>query len=219
MERENQNVGEAALGMPDVLRPIWELLVAKEQTTAPAPDDLGQLTAKMAGGDEDAFREFYGRYFNRLYGYLLVVSRGRDDAAREALQLAMLRVVRHVRRFESEAVFWNWLTVLARTAFIDEQRKRGRYLALLQRFVRRVPETRPDAGEAEEHLRWCLNEAMTRLERDEGDLIERKYLKGESVAEIAVAVNVTPKAIESRLTRARQKLKQQILALLNDESV
>jgi RNA polymerase sigma factor (sigma-70 family) len=133
--------------------------------------------------------------------------------------VAGLGAVRHVRRFENEGAFWSWLTVLARTAFIDEQRKRGRYLALLERFFRRVPDNSPEAREAEEHLRWCLSEAMNRLEVNERDLVERKYVKGESVAEIGRATEVTPKAIESRLTRVWQKLKQQILALLNDETV
>ena len=80
---------------------------------------------------------FHELYFQRLLRYLLVVTGGREEAAREALQIALLRVVRHIRRFDREAVFWSWLTVLARSAVVDEERKRHRYLAFLDRFFRR----------------------------------------------------------------------------------
>src|SRR5437016_11856184 len=100
--------------------------------------DIAALTAGMAAGDEDAYRMFHELYFRRLLRYLLVVTGGREEAAREALQLTLLRVVRHVRKFNSEEAFWSWLTVLARSAVVDETRKRHRYFAFLERlFLRR----------------------------------------------------------------------------------
>src|SRR5687767_10405783 len=102
---------------------VWWPL--QERTLAPRGEvEIGRLTAEMARGGEEAFREFYERYFDRLLGYLLVLTRGREDAAREALQSAMLRVLKHIKRFEREDAFWSWLTVLARTALVDQERKR-----------------------------------------------------------------------------------------------
>ena len=84
------------------------------------PPDVLTLTARMSRGEEAAFQEFYSLYFNRLLRYLFVVADGREEIAREALQLAFVRVARHVRRFDSEAAFWNWLAMLARNCVIDE---------------------------------------------------------------------------------------------------
>ncbi|MEO7299756.1 MAG: sigma factor [Verrucomicrobiota bacterium] len=84
--------------------------------------DIPLLTAQMAKGDEAAYREFYELYFNRLLRYLLVLT-GNEETAREALQLTLLRVARHAKKFESEAALWSWLTVLARSSVIDESRK------------------------------------------------------------------------------------------------
>jgi RNA polymerase sigma-70 factor (ECF subfamily) len=218
LNRENNNVGESALAMPDVVWPIWERLVGKEECRAATSDEIVTLTGNMARGDEAAFREFYDRYFNRLYGYLLVVSRGREDLAREALQNTMLRVVRHVRKFDDENKFWSWLAVLARSAFVDEQRKRARYAGLLDRFFKASPAVGNDSKEAEAHLQACLAEGLNRLASDERDLIQRKYFRRESMNEIAQALDVTAKAVESRLTRVRQRLKENILTLLNDEA-
>ncbi len=180
--------------------------------------EVPALTARMARGDEAAFREFFTRYFDRLLRYLLVVAQGREEVAREALQLTMLRVARHVRRFESEAVFWSWLTVLARSAAIDEQRRSRRYAGLLERFFRETPEpVRPGADEAETQLERRLAASLTTLPADERRLLERKYLDGASVRELAEELETTEKAVESHLVRVRRKLKQSLLARLNRE--
>src|SRR6266540_2080795 len=103
---------------------------------APLPSaDLPSITARMTRGDEAAYRTFYELYFHRLLRCLLVLTGGREDAAREALQLTLVRVVRHIRRFESEEIIWSWLTVLARSSLVDEERKRKRYFGLLDRFI------------------------------------------------------------------------------------
>lgn len=188
--------------------PLWERLLGRERSAAGEGADIARLTAEMARGGEDAFREFYDRYFNRLLGYLLVLACGQEDTAREALQSAMLRVVKHIRRFESEQAFWSWLTVLARTALVDQERKRSRYNALLDRFGHENP------SGAETHLLDCLRQSVSTLPKEDFVLIEKKYFDGQSVAQIAAALGVTEKAVESRLGRIRQKLKAQTLELL-----
>src|SRR5262245_1383404 len=88
----------------------------------------------MMKGDELAYRIFYDAYYERLRRYLLVVTAGDELATRDALQSAFVRVVRHIKEFPSEGVFWGWLTVVARSAFIDQTRKRKRYWSFLERF-------------------------------------------------------------------------------------
>ncbi|MGD0086264.1 MAG: sigma factor, partial [Verrucomicrobiota bacterium] len=95
------------------------------------PPDVAALTRAMTKGDEMAWRTFYDAYFDRLWRYLLVVADGNEDAAREALQGALVRVTRHIKAFQDENAFWSWLAVLARSAFADETRKRRRYFSFL----------------------------------------------------------------------------------------
>lgn len=173
----------------------------------------------MALGDEAAFRAFYDAYFDRLLRYLLVVTRGNEEAAREALQLALVRVVRHVKVFETEAIFWSWLTVLARSALADESRKRRRYFSFLEKFMRHQ-EAGPAAmnnGEADEQLRELLDRKMTALRDDERQLVKQKYILHQSVREIADGLQTTDKAVESKLSRVRRKLKDAVLAELKNE--
>ena len=195
-------------GVSVVWRPLWERVVGEDRLPTTIEREVVQLTAQMARGDDYAFREFYDHYFNRLLGYLLVLTRGHEDSAREAIQSAMLRVVKHIRRFDSEQTFWSWLTVLARTALVDQERKRHRYNAALERFAHE------DASAAESHLLECLRQSVSVLPKEDLVLIERKYFEEHSVAQIASSMDTTEKAIESRLTRIRQKLKKQTLELL-----
>ena len=173
----------------------------------------------MAGGDETAYRIFYDAYFDRLLRYLLVVTSGNEEAAREALQLALVRVVRHVKVFETETIFWSWLTVLARSALADESRKRRRYFSFLEKFTRHQ-ETGPsvmDNGEADEQLRALLARKLIALPDDERQLVKQKYILRQSVREIADGQQTTEKAVESKLSRVRRKLKDAVLAELKNE--
>ena len=186
---------------------------------SPTASDIAALTARMVRGDEEAYHAFHAAYFSRLLRYLFVVVRGDEETAREALQLTMLRVVRHVRRFDSEAAFWSWLTVLARSAAVDEQRKRRRQTSLWDRFVRwqQVVNDSVDC-EADAHLLALLEQSMSGLTTEERVLMERKYFEEESVRDIAASLNTTEKAVESRLVRARRRLKDLILTRLKDET-
>ena len=174
----------------------------------------------MLKGDEMAWRAFYDAYFDRLWRYLLVVAAGREDAAREALQATLVRVTRHLKVFRDENAFWSWLTVLARSAFADETRKRRRYFSFLDRFTRHASlesETRDD-HHADGQLRILLAHHVALLPPDEQKLVEQKYSARRSVREIADELQTTEKAVESKLSRVRKKLKDAVLTELNHES-
>ena len=162
---------------------------------------------------------FYDAYYDRLSRYLLVVTAGDEDAALEALQTALLRVVRHIKVFTNEAVFWSWLTVLARTALSDQNRKRRRYLAFLDRFSWHAKSEHAERRntDADARLLGLLEANLATLPPEDKQLVEWKYLERRSVREIAGELQTTEKAIESRLVRLRRKLKDALLTGLKNE--
>ena len=183
-----------------------------EKPAAIRAPDIPSLSARLAGGGESAFREFYALYFSRLLRYLLALARGREDLARDALQSTLIRVAKHAKPFETEEAFWSWLTVLARSALVDEQRKSARYGSFLSRWFahREVIEAVPEA-DAAARLSESLETALAQLPEDERALVLSKYIDGQSVRDIAAEMGTTEKAVESRLTRLRRKLKDLIL--------
>ena len=166
-----------------------------------------------------AWRTFYDAYFDRLWRYLLVVAAGNEDAAREALQGALVRAARHVKIFQNENTFWSWLTVLARSALADETKKRRRYFSFLDRFTRHASIALDGASGAETdgHLKSLLERQVALLPPDERQLIEQKYFARRAVREIAGDLQTTEKAVESKLSRVRKKLKDAVLVKLNEE--
>ncbi len=173
------------------------------------------LTRRLAKGEEAAFLEFHARYFDRLYHFLLVVSRGQQAEAEEALQETLLRVSRYVRAFDTEEVFWSWLKGVARSAARDRGRKQSRYLALLQRFALAWQEQPShQISEEDDCLHEALEESLAELAAEDRCLIEGKYLEEESVKELSMKTGLTNKAVESRLLRVRRQLRVSILKKL-----
>jgi RNA polymerase sigma-70 factor, ECF subfamily len=203
---------------PAFLSPPIEI-IAKMATAPKPPPDVLTLTARMSRGDETAFHEFYKLYSTRLLRYLFVVAGGQEEIAREALQLAFVRVARHVRKFDSEIAFWNWLAVLARNCAVDELRKRNRQQSLLARFFRQRPaDPNLKNDEADEQFLKLVENEMANLPDHERLLLERKYFAKETARGLAEEFQISEEAMESRLLRIRRKLKIVILDRLKNET-
>ena len=201
--------------MPDA-RSIPALSLSALQAVLPnnAADAGGivALTRGLAAGDETAFRRFHAQYFDRLYRFLLVVTHGQEHAAQDALQETLLRVIRHARAFEHEEVFWSWLKAIARNAARDGGRRRRRYLAVLERFAfwRDAGASRNRGGD-DDAIAVGLEQALAGLAPVNRELIEGKYLRGDTVVELAARTGLTIKAVESRLVRIRRQLADTLL--------
>jgi RNA polymerase sigma factor (sigma-70 family) len=182
--------------------------------------EITAITREMARGDEDAFRHFHVLYFHRLLRYLIVVARGDEHAARDALQETLTRVARHVKAFESEVAFWAWLTRIARSSAIDAGRRESRFRAFLHRFREQsvAPEFSPARdSDGERSLLERMLRCLTRLDPVDRELLEGKYLQRSTVRNLAERLETTEKAVESRLTRARERLRALILQSIRDE--
>jgi RNA polymerase sigma-70 factor (ECF subfamily) len=182
---------------------------------AATPEGIAALTRRLAAGDEAAFREFHAQYFDRLYQFLLVVARGREHEAREALQETLVNVARHARPFEEEIVFWCWLKAVARNAARDAGRKRSRYAALLQNFALGFPIESPSRPPQEaERLRALIEEGLNELDAADRQLVLGKYGEGATVRELAMQTGISEKALETRLLRLRRRVRELLLKKL-----
>lgn len=192
----------------------WPARVMNSTDHAGQGPFVERLTRAMAAGDEEAFREFHERYFDRLLRFLVVVSYGDEASAKDALQETYLRVVRHVRGFQEEATFWSWLTVLARSAARDAGRKKQSHWRLLRDYAQTLlagGAGRTVNGETEERdYQAMLESSLAELTPLDRGLIERKYFQGASVRDLARTGRLTEKAVESRLLRARRQLKESL---------
>jgi len=172
------------------------------------------MTSRIAKGDEAAFNQFYRLYFNRVHRYLLVKARGWEDGVNDALQDAMIRFIRHMKPFHDAGAFWNWLRRIARSALIDQARKRRNpNVQITPLTLANLANGRDEAdpsGEMKNHLARSLEG----LEGEDRTLIEDKYFHDKSYSTLAQNLGITAKAVEGRLARVRKKLKDMILEQL-----
>jgi len=181
--------------------------------------DVGQaalwdLTRSLAAGDDEAWRQFHRDHGPRIFAQLLASTNGNNDLANEALQQTYLRVARNVRVCDSEAMFGAWLRIVANSALNDCIRRRASYWNLRRRNAAE-PEIPPDAAD-EERLVAALDASMQQIDPEDRAILQAKYFKGEDVKDIAQQRGISPKAAESRLTRARAELRRLLEAALND---
>lgn len=176
---------------------------------------VSALTKKLARGDEHAWHEFHHAYAPRLFRYLVVVVRGDETRASDALQATLVRAAKHIRTFESEDVLWSWLTALARSAAVDEHRRSSRFLGFLTKFKNEQTPPPPPPADPDSQLSSLLETGLAALPEPDRHLLARKYTDGASVREIAAELGATEKSVESRLTRTREKLRTLVLRNLN----
>jgi RNA polymerase sigma factor (sigma-70 family) len=188
------------------------LVVCPEHAAESSP--LLTLTTGLARGDDACWAQFHGEFGPGIFRQLLAATRGDHDLASEALQQTYLRVARHARPVDSAAMFGAWLRLVARTALSDCRRRRQSFWSLLRRRHADPSDTGDPAPHAD-RLQTALDEALTQLDADDRALLEAKYLSGHEVRRIAETMALTPKAIESRLTRARAELRHRLLTALS----
>lgn len=172
------------------------------------------LTAKLVLGEDVAWARFHHEFGPRIFRQLLVATRGDHDLASEALQQTYLRVARRVRACDSEPMFLGWLRIVARSALHDCWRRRRSFWQMLQRRHADPSEAEDSSAEEESVLRQ-LDTALAKLDGQDRALLEAKYFSGNDVRTLAEKLGISPKAAESRLTRARAELRRLMVAALS----
>jgi RNA polymerase sigma-70 factor (ECF subfamily) len=202
--------------------------LAREQPPAPAADATGataarsradeearRLAAAVARGDEAAFRRLYDAYQARLFRFALVLGRGDEWLAHETVQSVFLTTAAKLRSVAGEEHLWNWLARVARQHLAKHWRQQGRESAMVS--MADLPNT-AETGQSEARLEESLDAALLELDAEDRQLIERFYLDGRSQKEVAGELNLTPKAVSSRLERARARLRALVAKRLAHET-
>jgi RNA polymerase sigma-70 factor (ECF subfamily) len=183
-----------------------------------------QDMARLASGHDTALNDLMTRHAQRLFHYLIRQLRDESDAE-DLAQETFVRVFQHRQKFNPTHRFSTWLYTIATNLVRDRQRWRTRH-----------PQVSLDAGNEntggdlqdklpatgatpEEKLiggerAAAVRAAIAKLPEDLRTVILLFEYEEQSQQEIAAVLNCTPKAVEMRLYRARQELRERLVGLL-----
>jgi len=178
-----------------------------------------QLAARVAGGDRQAFDDFFREYFPRLYRFTLSRTDNDPALAEEIVQRTMCVVVRKMGSYRGEALLFTWLCQICRNEMAAVFRQQGvespASLAIedhpaVQAALESMgaDEFRPESMQRRDEIASFVRDTLEYLPANYALALEMKYINGNSVAEIAEKLGVGEKAAESILSRARSAFRE-----------
>ena len=183
------------------------------------PDDDRNLVGKAQAGDLDAFGALVNRHQHRLVNFVrLMTSSAPDrDAAEDVAQEAFLRAYRSLGQFRGQSTFKTWLYQIAtNVARTQSGRRRDRRETQEPEgaHARERPSTEDVEGRVIAHDQ--LRRAMQELPDDWREALVLRDIEGLEYREIADVLGIPMGTVESRIFRARKRLKAALMEPKHD---
>jgi RNA polymerase sigma-70 factor (ECF subfamily) len=169
------------------------------------------LVARAAAGSREAFDEIVRRYRRRVYSLVRALT-GRDNEAEDLVQDVFVRAFRAIAGFRGDSAFRSWLYRIALNVVhthLDKRRVRdGAMVTSVHASGRSVEDVAAsDDLEKDVARRQAIDRALADLPDDLRVLVVLRDVQGLKYDEIAKIVKTPRGTVESRLFRARQRLR------------
>lgn len=204
------NSGRISVGNRETAQVAPQPPITKGRGVSNSPDRQALLERAKAG-DKGAFEQLIAPLLNRYYGLAYQMMGNQEDAS-DVVQEAMIKAYRSLASFRSEADIATWLGRIVRNCALDE----------LKRSVRKheeATEILPEAmGPSLDHpteqreLQQIMGEAIGTLSEKLREPLVLYDIEGYSYDEIASLLEINLGTVKSRLNRARETLRQKLLA-------
>ena len=188
-----------------------------------------QLVQRLLRGDRRAFDEFFNEYYPKLYRFVKRRMPLDPAGAEDVAQGTLCRALESLHNFRGEAALMTWLCTLCRRE-LSARWAQTRSYSTAPALAEDDPEIRaalesllsaegsdPLAAAGEAEVRDTICAALDYLPAPYADILEWKYVRDMSVAEIARRLGRSAKATESLLTRARGAFRETFTLLRGAE--
>lgn len=180
--------------------------------------DLGYelvIIKRAKQGNAEAWSVLFKWNFKPVYNLCLQLAMKHNNDAEDIAQQTFIIAAKRINKFDPhKGSFRLWLFGIAKNCYMKHTSKKIRHAHFDINNPSMQSLAEPNAKCPEVIL---VLETLARLSAKYCIVLEAKYLEKKTVNEIAHNQNTTPKAIESTLTRAREKFKQQYQTLLRRE--
>ena len=175
---------------------------------------------RLAAGNEAALNDLMERHAKPVFHFLCRMV-GNEDDANDLAQETFVRVFKSAKSFRAEQRFATWLFTIAANLARNQFRWRSRHPNLSldaenpeteQAIGATLPANSPTPKEAAlaGERAAAVRAAVKNLPEDLREAIVLCEWEERSVAEAATILEATPKAVESRLYRARGILRERL---------
>lgn len=181
-----------------------------------------KLVKKLLQGDEAAFDSFYQEYFDKLYRFVLTRVDHQHHLAEDIVQSSLCKAINKLSSFRAEASLLTWLCTFCRyelSAHFKGQEQRTTHIEdhpeLLAHIesLTAVLQHEPENDYLLKELNSVVHLTLDSLPERYATVVELKYIRGCSVKEIAIIMDVTAKTVESLLSRARPVFEEIFMTL------
>lgn len=174
------------------------------------PSDL-DLLGKWRAGDDASGQALFKRHFRKVYRFFETKFGSDVD---ELVQSTFLACVRAKNNFRGDSSFATYLFTIARHELYRVLSERRRDLDRLDFEVSSIAELAPTPRTriAASEDRARLLRALRELPVEQQTLLELHYWEGLGANELAEIFEMVPVTIRSRLSRAREALREIMLA-------
>ncbi|MFK7958654.1 MAG: RNA polymerase sigma factor [Lysobacterales bacterium] len=178
------------------------------------------LIKRLLRGDEGAFTGFFDDQFPRIYRFALARTQGDHDVAEEVAQETLCRAMEKLKHWRGEAALTSWLFTICRNLISDRYRGpagKTRSFAMAEDFpevqaaldsLQTADNANPESHGLLAELRVSVQTALDYLPAHQATALRMKYFEGVSVRELSIHLNLTEKAAESLLSRARRSFRE-----------
>lgn len=173
------------------------------------------LLNKIKSGNRNAFREFVEHYKSTVYSVAFRLTGNHADAD-DLSQVVFIKFFNSINRYRQETGLHSWLYKIAVNSYIDKERKKVN--RIMHRFEqpeenensfeeniiseKADPEQLTESGMIKKHI----ENALEKLSPKEKSAFVLKHYHGQTLGEIAKAINTTEGTVKSLLFRGVKKL-------------
>jgi RNA polymerase sigma-70 factor, ECF subfamily len=188
------------------------------ETVDTAEQDRADMQ-RLAGGHDAALNALMERHAGPVYQFLFRMLNDEEDA-NDLAQETFTRVYRYRERYDGSK-FTTWLYTIASNLARNEYRRRGRHpnvsldaefgeegKTFRETLSSNAAEPGEEAETSERHL--AVREAVEKLPPELKEAVVLCEWEEMSAADAAKVLNTTTRAVESKLYRARQRLRESL---------
>lgn len=171
------------------------------------------LFEKIAKGDNEAFAELYYASYKQIYGFLLSLTRNKEDAE-DLLQNTYIRIRNGSHLYKKQGTPMTWMCAIAKNQYLDFVRKYGKNRSVdfgeVENYVSEGMTAKTDDSKAVED-RMLLESAFSILGEQERTIVILHMVNGLKHREISEITGLPLSTVLSKYNRSLKKMKEIIV--------